>query len=94
MIESVYDLPATFDWSPESILATVQAACDADDLDCVVFDLAAGLYWYCYDWHDGVWSDLYCILSNLDYTPGMAEYTVHDAGDSVEFVYRMIKDQA
>lgn len=38
-----------------------------------LFSVACALYWHCADYHGGQNSELYRILSQLDYQPGMAE---------------------
>lgn len=38
------------------------------------FSAACALYWYCTNWHQGQSSDLYSILSKLDYRPGALEH--------------------
>jgi hypothetical protein len=37
------------------------------------FDAAQALYWYANDYHEGQWSELYSILSTLEYRPGLME---------------------
>jgi hypothetical protein len=44
------------------------------------FDAAQGLYWYAADYHEGQSSDLYSILSTLDYHPGAMESKPDEEG--------------
>lgn len=44
-----------------------------DDVPGTVFSAARGLYWYCADYHGGMSSALYSILSRLEYKPGVLE---------------------
>jgi hypothetical protein len=38
------------------------------------FDAAQALHWYCVDYHDGQWSELYSLQCALGYTPGCLEH--------------------
>jgi len=49
------------------------------------FEAAQALYWYCADHHSGISSELYSILSQLDYSPSCSECGVSDDDDSSEF---------
>jgi hypothetical protein len=49
------------------------------------FEAAQALYWYCSDYHGGISSELYSILSQLDYSPSLSECGVSDDDDSSEF---------
>lgn len=49
------------------------------------FEAAQALYWYCADYHSGMSSELYSILSQLDYSPSLSECGVSDDDDSSEF---------
>ncbi len=98
--DSVYELPADFDWDPQAVCNYINDSWEgARDTDAVgtLFDLAAGLYWYCSDWHSGMHSPEYSILSaQLDYCPGCCEESPIDEegkptnaedGESVLWVY-------
>lgn len=90
--ESVYDLPSELFEDPEELAAFINDAWpDADaDEKCTLFDLAAGLYWYCNDWHGGQWSTLYRVQCGLDYHPGCGECSAEDAGEQAAYVYHML----
>jgi hypothetical protein len=95
--DSVYELSNDFDWSPAAVCAYVTDRWDDADCDakCTLFDIAAGLYWYCSAWHAGQCSEEYSILSSrLGYNPGALECTVDDAGDGARYVYDMIENAA
>lgn len=49
------------------------------------FEAAQALYWYCTDYHSGMFSELYSILSQLDYNPSSSECGVSDDNDSSDF---------
>ena len=55
------------------------------------FEAAQALYWYCCDYHGGMSSELYRILSQLDYNPSPSECGVSDDDDSSEF-YKALED--
>jgi len=73
--DSVWEMPLGFDWSPAAVFAYFEAQWETADENekCTLFDLAKGLYWVCVDWHGGMFSDLYRISCQLDYTPGCGE---------------------
>jgi hypothetical protein len=92
--DSVHELPATFEWEPQPLCDYINEAWpDAnEDEKGTLFDLAAGLYWYCSDWHGGQFSDEYSIMSaQLGYNPGMSECSAADAGESAQYVYEMLE---
>ena len=92
---SVWELPSEMDWTPAALCDYITDRWDDADCDarCTLFDLAAGLYWYCSDWHSGQWSDEYSIMSaRLGYTPGRSESSAADAGEDAQHVYDMIAD--
>jgi hypothetical protein len=92
--DSVWELPDGFDYSPEALCDYVSKAWPEADCDekCTLFDLAAGLYWYCCEWHGGQGSTEYSILSDrLDYHPGTSECCAADAGEAAEYVQEMIE---
>jgi len=67
---------APWDWADASAcLDWINLAWSIGDEDdrAVVFDFAAGLYWFCHDHHSGQWSDEYAVLSGLGYRPGALE---------------------
>lgn len=77
-MESVYELPDTFDWSPQAVLDYIEERYPEASESCsdeigVLFELADGLYWFCVDYHGGQWSDLYRISCQLGYKPGSSE---------------------
>lgn len=42
------------------------------------YDMAQALYWICTEWHDGQWSTMYQILSELEYRPASSENGVDE----------------
>lgn len=88
--ESVYELPVDFEWEPRAVLDYIDE--HWDDADCdgkgTLFSLAAGLYWYCADYHGGMASEEYAVLSALDYSPGASETCPTEEGDI--YVYEQL----
>lgn len=68
-------------------LPTVYGVFD-DDL---TFDAAQALHWFCADYHDGQSSDLYRILSILEYKPGMCEGEPEEESVAAD-IYHMLED--
>lgn len=48
------------------MLAVLGTEADPSDVECA-------LYWYANDWHGGIHSNLYSVLSMSDYRPGAIE---------------------
>jgi hypothetical protein len=85
--DSVYELPADFDWEPQAVCDYINRHWETANCDekCTLGDLAAGLYWYCSDWYSGQWSTEYSILSTqLDFSPGLCSDGPEESG---QFVY-------
>lgn len=86
--EYIHELPADFDWSPQAVFDYVNDNWEqARDTDAVgtLFSLAAGLYWYCVEWHGGQWSEEYRISCQLGYSPGAGECSpVGDDGECID----------
>lgn len=61
----------------------VDTLCNMDRVD-LAFEIAEGLYWFCNDWHGGQSSELYAVLSCLDYAPAWSEISPADDTDSGE----------
>lgn len=83
--DSVWELPTDFDWKPQAVCDYInrehRAAEEEGNYDAmsVLFNLAAGLYWYCADWHGGMSSPEYSIMSaQLAYQPGPSECSPGD----------------
>jgi len=104
-MESVYELPESFDWSPRGVLNYINARWPEADEDeqCVLFDLARGLYWFCVEWHGGQWCDLYAVSCALDYRPSACEgspvdedgeWTGDDDDEAPAYVYAQIQGAA
>lgn len=56
------------------------------------FDIVQAHYWFCADYHDGQWSDLYarlCHISNY-YKPGMME--TGPSTDNAREIYQNLID--
>jgi len=72
-MENVWDLP--MDITHLDVLDIIERLEDSDSnaAMCLRFDLAQALYWHCADWHGGMSSCRYQILSTLGYSPGMSE---------------------
>jgi hypothetical protein len=45
------------------------------------FSKIIGLYWYCNDYHNGMWSWQYRVLSNSNYKPGCMIPGIEDEND-------------
>lgn len=54
------------------------------------FDAAQALYWYGADYHGGQSSELYSIMSTMDYRPGMAERGP-EPGSTAEDIYQALE---
>ena len=49
-------------------LRAIPVTSEADE-----FDIEAAIYWYAHDYYTGRWSNLYSVLLNSKYTPGLSE---------------------
>lgn len=73
-------------------MATDQSfAAFADCIDLSVFDAAQALHWYCVDYHEGQWSDLYALQCSLGYRPGASESGCEDNNAAWEVYNALIR---
>lgn len=96
--DSVWELPVDFDFSPTEVLNYINEHWESanEDEKCTLFDLSAGLYWYCADYHSGQSSELYSIMSaRLDYRPAPSERSPFDdepgESEAARYVYEQIE---
>jgi hypothetical protein len=54
------------------------------------YDAAAALYWYCRDYNGGPSSELYHILSIIEYQPSMTEVPPNDSDKPNDFYIELV----
>ena len=90
MPESVYELPHDFAWDAQAVCDYIKHHWSTTDEKCTLFDMATGLYWYCYDYHSGQGSAEYSIMSaQLDYSPGACASGPEEGG-ACQYVYDLL----
>jgi hypothetical protein len=58
-----------------------------------IFDAEAAIYWFATDYHHGIASELYSILSSSKYRPGRAEGNIMAAGEVAKELYDALVEQ-
>jgi hypothetical protein len=52
------------------------------------YSLEIAIYWFSHDWHSGISSNLYSVLSTSEYRPGRMETGIgHEGNESAETIY-------
>lgn len=55
------------------------------------FDKEAAIYWFAFDYYDGMWSNLYRVMCSSNYSPGKLMSGVDDEGEEVRELYELLR---